>query len=280
MWTHERLKAKNWTGQFAYYKQYKYNGHRLTLFNQDNGKLVAFERTIRPDRELTVLRPHIVDYKWWKKLQAIMPPRSSVDGEIYVIRGNAGDAAHALADGLDTLEFMPFAVPWWEGKNLQSYRLEPTKELLQTNGFIPFAPFFRLRPEDTREQLIEDAIDLDIEGWVLKKSNYSNWYKVKPTKDVDCIVTGFADGNGKYLGLVGSLKCSVYIDGELREIANVSGMDDATRVAIDEQEDLGRVCEVTYQSVGNGNRLIHAHFSRWRIDKPAHECVYTWNDLK
>ena len=278
LWTHERLRPKLWKGKPTRYKQYKFNGHRFTVYKQKDGKLVGFEREIRPDLEMTVKRPKIVEYDFWKALKNI-PPMSSVDGELYVVHGNAGDAAHAIAECLPTLCFMPFAVPWWAGKDWSDASLGSAENILNKCTRLSFAPFFDLLPSDTFERLCDDARMLDIEGWVLKDSNYEGWWKVKPQKTIDCIVTGFKDGNGKYLGGVGALKVSAYINGRLVEIANVSGMSDDVRWDINEKEDLGRIVEIEYQEVGNGGRLIHAYFVRWRDDKPEDECSYNREDL-
>ena len=282
IWTHERLQPENWKGERVTCKQFKYNGHRFTVYKQQNGRLVGFEREIRADLEMTVKRPKIIGYDWWKALDQI-PRKSSVDGELYVLHGhrcgNAGDVSHAIAECLPTLEFIPFAIPWWNGINMKDLSLDHGNELIKEHTGLKFAPFFNLRESDTFEQLCKDAKDLGVEGWVLKESNYAGWYKVKPQKTIDCIVTGFKDGNGKYLGAVGALKVSAYINDKLVEIASVSGMSDDVRWNIDEDEDLGRICEVEYQEVGNGRRLIHAHFERWRDDKPTEQCVYNWKEL-
>ncbi len=285
-WTHERLRPKRWKGERVRWKQFKYNGHRFTVYKQRDGRLVGFEREIRSDLEMTVKRPKIVEYDWWKALEQI-PPMSSVDGELYVLHGhrsgNAGDAAHAIAECLPTLEFVPFAVPWWKGVDLSTVDLEYAQRLLtsHSNGGIglKLAPFYPLFDHDDFELLCKDAANLGIEGFVLKEANYLGWWKVKPTQSVDCVVTGFKDGDGKYIGLVGSLKVSVWINGELTEIASVSGMDDETRLDIDEKKDLGRVVEVEYQELGNGRRLINSRFERWRDDKPAEQCKYDWEEL-
>jgi len=278
LWTHDRLKPKNWQGQRAAWKQSKLNGHRFTAFKQANGTLVGFEREVRPDLEITRKRPHVVKYDWWKQLEGV-PPKSSVDGELYVVRGNAGTVAHAIAEGDGSLEFRPFAVPWWEGKDCERESLSWAQTVLKFSTGLKLIPFYRLAVDDSLERLLQDAEDLGTEGWVLKNYNYGEWWKVKPTKTVDCVVTGFKDGNGKYLGLVGALKVSAKVDGKMTELASVSGMDDVTRVDIDEDEDLGRVVEVEYQEVGNGGRLIHPRFVRWRDDKPADQCEYDEEEL-
>ena len=278
-WTHERIRPKNWNGNLANYKQFKFNGHRFTVFKQEDGTLVGFERDLRPDREITVRYPDFVKYDWWKQLQSL-PPMTSVDGELHIIGGNAGDAAHAIAECSDNLEFAPFAVPWFNSVDHRSERLSLAAVRIKEYTDLIFAPFFNMTTNDTQESLCKDAIDLDIEGWVLKNANYTSWWKVKPTKDIDVIVTGFKDGDGKFLGLVGALKCSLLVNGEMHEIASVSGMDDETRLDIDEKKDLNRVCEVEYQHLGNGHRLIHPRFIRWRDDKPFTECcVDSWEDL-
>ena len=279
MFIHERLKPKNWRGQPVAVKQRKYNGHRFTMYKQDDGRLVGFERNMNPDREIMILRPDIVKYDWWKLLVQNLPKMSSIDGELYVPDGNAGDATTAIAKCSDNLEFMAFALPWYNCKEIFHIPVAEARTVVLNMGLC-FARTLPIYPTDTLEQLISDAVNLGYEGWVLKQANYQGWFKVKPQKEVDCIVTGFKDGDGKYLGLVGSLKVSVWMDGKLTEIANVSGMSDDIRWGIDEKKDLGRVIEVKYQEVGNKNRLIHAHFVRWRPDKSAEECVYDWSDIK
>ena len=287
-WTHERLRPKNWKGERAKYKQFKYNGHRFTVYKQKDRKLVGYEREIRDDLEMTVKRPKIVEYNWWKALEQI-PPMSSVDGELYVLHshrgGNAGDAAHAIAECLLTLEFIPFAVPWWKGIDLSTVDLEYSQRLLvaHSNGNVglKLAPFFPLYDHETHESLCSDATDLGIEGWVLKNMNYAEWWKVKPTQEIDAIVTQLKwSESDRYIGTIASVIVSVYIDSELVGIANVPGssFDDKTRWEIDEK-DVGRVMEVEYQELGNGRRLIHSRFLRWRDDKPAKECTYEWEDL-
>ena len=278
LWVHERLRPKVWKGKPAHYKQWKFNGHRFTVFKQQDGKLVGFEREIRADLEMTIKRPKIIEYDFWKALESI-PPMSSVDGELYVIHGNAGDAAHAIAECLPTLCFMPFALPFWNDVCCDILDLSWANGTLLGYTDLKLAPYFSLLPSDTYEQLCDDARMLDIEGWVIKNANYQDWWKVKPQKSIDCIVTGFKDGNGKYLGGVGALKVSAYIDDRLIEVASVSGMDDDVRWDINEKEDLGRVVEIEYQEIGNGHRLVHAHFMQWRDDKPEEECSYNWDEL-
>ncbi len=110
------------------------------------------------------------------------------------------------------------------------------------------------------------------EGFVLKDGNMLNWCKWKPVLTADLVVLGFKDGQGKYLGTLGSLQLGLH-DGTF--ICNCSGMDDTTRDYISENEDkiLGSVVEVSYQRRDSGGGLRHPRFARFRDDKTREECV-------
>ena len=277
MATYDRLKAGDWRGQRARYKQVKYDGHRFTVTMSDGGRIVGYEREVRPDLEMTVRHPEIVELAWWKKLLAL-PLGSSICGELYVPGGNAGDATHAIADCSPELAFMPFAVPFWSGMDWRHADL-PTARARVVGMGLPFAEFFPLARGVTREELCDDAIERRIEGWVLKNFNYDDWWKVKPIKTLDAVVAGFTSGKGQYVGQIGALIVSAWVSGEYVELANISGMDDETRRRIDDPLDFGRVCEVEYQYLGNRGRLVHPRFVRWRSDKPASQCTYDREEI-
>lgn len=102
------------------------------------------------------------------------------------------------------------------------------------------------------------------EGIVLKLDTVeSQWYKLKLSHTVDVIVTGFEPGDGKYYGLVGSIR-GFTLDGQWRKV-KCSGMDDEVRFALSDK-DAFRVMEVEFQSIGAGNRLLCPRFIRWRAD--------------
>lgn len=119
------------------------------------------------------------------------------------------------------------------------------------------------------------------EGVVLKRidgayGESGAWVKVKRCSTLDVIVTGFTAGKGKYLGQVGAIRVSVRSSsGELLEVAQVSGMDDATRRhATDHPGDwLGVVVEIEAQEWGR-DRLLHPRFVRRRPDAQASDCTF------
>jgi len=265
----KRLKPKDWRGEPVIWKQYKKDGHRLTLIKDDSGSLKAY------GRKPIDLSEKLKHYEWWQRFNEI-PKGTVIDGEVCVDSGSSNDVSTHLAKGTDgRLEFYPFAVPIWYNQDFSKAHLDVIDEILtQCIGFR-LTSYFKINQElDTRERLLYDAGELDIEGWVLKQRNYEGWWRLKPVKTLDCIVTGFQDGEGKYLGGVGALLVSVYrSDNTLIEIAKVSGMTDSVRWNIDEKLDLGRVCEIKYQQVGARGRLRFPRFVRWRDDKPAKECT-------
>ena len=269
-----RVKPKLWKGEPVRYRQRKLDGHRVSLI-RTGVELLAVGRN---DTMLHEKYPAMQDQRWFKEAFKNMPPATMVDGELYYIGGTASDVTTRIVNNIESLVFTPFAVPFYNNRDLSTLDLPAGTGVLKQMKF-GHSPYHRILAEDTRESMIQDAISLGIEGWVLKNYNNAEWYKLKPQKDIDVIVTGFQDGRGKYLGGVGALIVSVYIDDTLTEIAKVSGMTDDIRWDIDEEKDLGRVCEIRYECLASKGRLKHPRFVRWRDDKPSDECRVRREDL-
>lgn len=289
VWTHEQLGADAWEGQPFRYRQVKEDGWRATLFRQDDGRVLAWVRDrkgagLRPDLELTSRYP-IADRLRLAILAKKMPPRTSLDCEI-ITPGARSDVITALKDPKRPIELVAFAVPYLAGEDRGHNPLSWAQDCC-INGFgLRFSPFkdygvgndkfARYSPEDAevlREAMVQDALTAGIEGWVLKAGGQcGKWYKVKVERTADLVVTDVKPARpGKYAGLVGSLEVSSR-DGAV--LANVSGMEDADRRAMTDLWKhggrlVGRVCEVKYQMLGAGGKLVHPRFLRWREDKRA-----------
>lgn len=213
------------------------------------------------------------------RLTETWPVNTAIDGELFVPGQRSSAVATAIAEGGD-LEFLAFAMPFLSGEDLRDMLYMENRELMiLDHGIDCVAIQATFNEPPTREQVYEIARARKprLEGLVLKDISASygvSWYKCKEAKTVDCVVTGFTDGRGKYLGLVGSIRCSLFNENnELVEVCKAGGMDDETRIEINETKDLGRVVEIEYQEVDSQGRLRFPRFVRWRDDKGAVQCM-------
>jgi len=198
---------------------------------------------------------------------------AAIHGELHAPNQPASYVKHALAEG-HPLTFTPFA------SNMLNHNapLESLRDFFEEYD-LPFAEFNRLSPGDAVD-LLELPLPRGIEGFVFKNGNLIDWHKWKPVRTADLIITGFKEGDGKYLGLIGALKCSAVVSvvqDELRtvEVCNCSGMSDDVRddITLLGEKLLGTVVEVAYQYVGSNGRLRHPRFKGLRDDKRPIECT-------
>lgn len=280
-WVHDKLAAIDWRSQPFNYITYKYDGFRCTLFKQPSGRLCAFLRS----KDVTHQIEHL---SWYKRAKAELPAYSSIDGELLVYGKPSTAVATALASGTEELAYEVFAIPYWKERDLATESLEVVSQMTHNMGLSFGNRIVKANDRDSYytaayfETTLKQANAIQraytygraahpVEGFVLKVSNYRGWYKYKPIRTVDAVVTGLSPGVGRLRGMVGSLLVSVYRDGALVEIAAVSGMDDETRR--EAASSVGRVVEVEYMEIASQGRLRHPRFLRWRDDKPATECV-------
>lgn len=285
MWPHELLKAKDWGRQKIDVAQEKLDGYRLTVFRNLDGKFCAFGK--RRDQHLEFLSRfnRLRKEPWFEQLKAKMPPGSSIDGELVVPKQRATVVPTALRDPKMKLNFIAFAVPYWNKKKRYTEPLSFAAEICLDVLHIPFASWtgifditrcIRFHAERMRHRLILEAKNRKIEGFVVKRCNYEGWYKVKVVKTADCVIMGTKPAEpGKFEGLIGSLVVGVFDGIKLKEVACISGMNDSERKWMTDHESqiIGRVVEVEYGQVEARGRLRQPQFVRFRDDKAAEECV-------
>ncbi len=275
MWIHDLLKPKDWDEKARpyMYVQEKFDGHRMAMFKQPDGSVKAFGRKVRDDLEMLEKYPRLAAHPLVQWFQKEAPVLSSVDCEIYVPDGRVSEVKTALLDEELPLGIKVFAAPFWGGKDFG--KLLPT--YIAQHVPEPFRVETYKLDADTqcKSTMLATANLLGYEGYVLKQNNYANWWKVKVTHTVDCVVTGVIEGKGRNLGLIGSLECSVYDpDGNLNVIGNVgSGLTDDMRIEFIDDDPVGKIVEVEYQALGTNGKVVHGRFIRFRDDKPQHECT-------
>lgn len=247
------MKCKPYRGQEIEWAHVKRDGFQLRVSKDAFGRVVTSTRTQEVRVPLTgiLLRVH-----------ECVPRGVTLLGELWYPGRKASAVSTAIAEQDCGLSFEGFAVETLPAET----PLDVIEEYYLAWG-IPFAPLCRDWPLVQRLVQGAEPLPSDWEGFVFKNGNMLDWFKWKPAKTIDLVVVDVKDGNGKYLGMVGSYVCAL-ADG--RVVANVSGMDDEQRYDFDV---VGRVCEVEYQYVGAGGRLRHPRFVRWRPDKPAAECT-------
>lgn len=243
---------------FAHWKR---DGHFTNIIKSDDNKLSIWSSA--PKNITDCLRWH-PDYSRWQAL----PPGTSLYGELWLPGSSASEIKTAINARNASLRFDVFAVArHWHFQPQQLEGMQPPQlqrlcESMQLQ-FVYAINTFQI------DHLLSLPLPEDVEGYVFKSGNLTDWYKWKPIKTIDLIVSGSIPGEGKYAGQIGSLICQTC---EGFEIACVSGMDDAQRKAFTAQDCIGIVIEVAYQGVGAGGRLRFPRFVRVRDDKNPSEC--------
>lgn len=261
-----RPKPKNYDGRPGIKRaEQKLDGHRMT-FVHENGRVRAFGKHI--------------GINCWDELRKCpkiammdLPPDTTVDGEIYIPGKPASDVVTAIKEGSSDLKFCAFAVPVWRGSRLTYESFSEVDIILHQMGFQEGPKLFPIA-DATKEK----ALELKIEGFVLKEFHYSGWWKVKPQPTMDVIVIGTKPGKGKHLGRLGALIVAVYKQGDgLIEIASIGKGGDEHWRDLKPSECISRVCEISHEGLQAKGKLRFSNFMRWRDDKPSEEC--TWDQL-
>lgn len=213
----------------------------------------------------SVITPQVRDYPWFRD---DLP--APVYGELWVPGKPASYVKSALKHQDPDLTFSPFA-SMYHGANVELEVLDLYFESLD----LQCPEYHVINHEDPFIIDSEEPLQDDQEGWVFKDGNRLNWYKWKPVRTIDLVITGYRPGKAKYTGQMGSIVCAVQHDEKWYEVCNVSGMDESVRLWFTQNADamLNRVIEVAYQYVGSQGRLRHPRYIRYRDDKQVHQCM-------
>ncbi|CUH74594.1 DNA ligase [Cronobacter phage Dev-CD-23823] len=126
------------------------------------------------------------------------------------------------------------------------------------------------------DEYYRHMVEAGHEGTMIKRVDYDYvygrtvcWMKMKPEEERDGEVIGYVEGQGKYEGLIGSVKVR-FVDGSTTAI---SGMSDGLRADISErrEEYIGRIVEVRFMQRDSDGGYRHPRFYRWHPDKDTLE---------
>ncbi len=262
--------------------QRKMDGQRRLIYKDHGGSIHAIGKrtsTVTGIREDVIhkLGPRIRD------LAKGLPPGMAVDGEVVVDGMEASDVPTYMKEDSELLHFVAFGVPYVDFQYKPHWETGTQMEWARTYGFdwvlwhAYSASRFMMTDFDTvLKQLKSDAAANDAEGWIVKRTYADPMAKIKLRRTWDMVVTGTTDANegktGKYIGLIGALKCSVYEGGKLVEKCQCSGMTDAQRIEFSNNPPIGQVVEIEGQMVAARGRIRHPQFKRMRPDKNATDC--------
>ena len=235
------------------YAQVKEDGWFITITKNAVGMI-----TVKSSTDKSVSVDHCA---FMLLIHRYVPNNTVIHGELIAPNQPASAVSHHLANKTP-LELRVFAVPVLSSRNIAWWDLQLVKDLVDTWGLY-YCQYFHW---DKSVDYATLATKMHVEGFVFKDCNYdpSTERKIKPVLTIELKVVGFTEGNGKHLGFVGSLICA---DGTDTVVAKAGGFADCVRWNIDEDDDLGRICEVAYQYVGAKGKLRHPRFIRWRDDK-------------
>lgn len=208
----------------------KWDGTRCILF-WENGKIRLQNRRLK---DITHRYPELSSIR-------IKTKSAVIDGEIVVLKEGKPDffklqrREHVIEDDkikilsrIYPATYVGFDLLYIEGESILSSPLRERRKLLEeifeTSEFSILSMVF-----SHGKDLFEKAIDLGFEGIMAKEkeSPYipgkrtSYWLKIKKFDEIDAIVCGFTEGEGKRKESFGALLLGVYHHGRLIPIGQV-----------------------------------------------------------
>lgn len=295
-------KFKTYDGQPVRYIQPKFDGHLVKIYREPYpplamaGSICALSKNDKDITDKLLAIDHINE-----ELMGL-PNDSQIFAELHCPGRFSTDVKTMLNAAGEDLRLTAFAAPTLGGvdqssvclshamKKLELLGLESTDtEIIwcgQAQALPPHNAYTMTSiSKEDQDAMLADAVAQKLEGWVLKGGHLENWYKLKPTKTVDCFVTGTTmSESASFFGGLKSIDVAVYEQEwvgapyKQRSLGTVGGgFEAAFRLEYDtdakRQTLVGRVCEVEYDSLASGGKLRFPRFLMWRTDKDAEQCT-------
>lgn len=279
------IKFQKYTGQRVRYVQPKADGHLAKIIVEGSSRIRIWSKNDKEITDKVLSIAHLFDEI------AGIPNNSIVWGELHNPEIFASSVPTLLNDSDPRLQFTAFAAPIWKNLWQGNMILENINDLLQGCGLnVPEMSVYRPSTKFDKieiEYFLELAKERKLEGWVLKESHLTGWYKLKPTHTVDAFVIGTKESQSdSYLGCLQSVSIGVFKTGgfQIHDLGSIgSGFDGKYKQSINTPEKrkalLGKVCEVEYDAVAANGKLKFARFRRWRDDKDNLQCTIDQLDM-
>jgi hypothetical protein len=199
----KRQRIKEYRGEPVKYAQAKLDGHYVEVY-KDGGDVIIFGKKREEN--------------YWPKLREIrgiadpimeMHSGTAFQAELHTPGVHATSVPTLLNDADQRLTLTPFALHRYNDHLMDTDTgFEWVHNFFERYGLQ--TPYTRTlvgeaRALTQREQddLLADAVNGKLEGWVLKESHLEGWYKLKPVRTVDCVVvdTKMSESDSFYGGL-------------------------------------------------------------------------------
>jgi len=278
----------------AYVAEEKFDGSRYVMQITDKGVILHSRReSVKGGMcDKTNNVPHITQLPILKKYVGTI-----FDGEIVSpdskflsvmsVMGSSPERAIETQKENGLVSYMVFDILEYEGKNVRLMAFLHRRNLLEAIfksgdwGSIKLTKQVRNNKGEYYKKILKEGG----EGIILKNWNCPyidgerpkrNWIKIKRLETYDGIVIGGQEGNGKYQKNLGALLIGQYIQGELKEVAKISGMTDEQRKKFWAKIKRGEkwVVEFEAQSKTPYFRYRHPRYVRDRNDKNFKDCVF------
>jgi hypothetical protein len=194
-------KIKNFHNQPFYFIQPKFDGHLTKIFKGEKGQVQVLTKNNKDISEKIMNIPTV-------GIQiAALPNKTIVFGELHCPGIKATSVPTLLNNSDERLELPVFAVPLFHGIDCRNDDLIDVMKLISNYGVVGTKTWRVLGVEldvdpirvsyiatDKMEchtdmpSLLNVAVKLKLEGWVLKQNHMSGWFKFKPTKTADVFV--------------------------------------------------------------------------------------------
>ena len=275
-----------------YFLQHKIQGNRMDIVFQRNGNRLITRGGHYKDACMPQLTIPIDDLHGTQLTGELFHP-DYTDNQLAGLLGRGPKGSPTLIDPviMKEMRLYIFDVLTWRGKETYhasqlervSMLMEMKPRLEAENYHIRILPSMEFRDPMIALEEFDKVVKAGGEGLMFKQKDAvyqpgkrpeNTWYKLKKTFTEDVFIIGYKAGQGKYEGLIGSVLCGAYKNGQVVEVCYVSGFDDKTRIDISEnkQQWLGRVIEICGFVKTESSRR-EGRYIRVREDKQPRECV-------